>query len=264
MQIQSNQRMQIGSELRHAIKEAQFKVFYQPIINLQTNQIVKCEALIRWDHPTLGLIAPDKFIPIAEETKQITEIGHWVFETVVQQLIAWRSTMTPDFQISINTSPIQFLSENHTTQAWKDYMHARGLDGSAIIIEITEGLILEANALVNAKLLELRDAGIQVALDDFGTGYSSLSYLQTFDIDYIKIDKRFIMNLSLESKNLPLCKAIISMAHELNMKVIAEGVETKEQNEILKCIGCDFAQGYFFSKPVNSNDFQHLLMNKLK
>jgi EAL domain-containing protein (putative c-di-GMP-specific phosphodiesterase class I) len=170
----------------------------------------------------------------------------------------WRQRFHPDFQISINKSPVQFRSDRGQ-KTWAEQMRLLELPGSSVVVEITEGLLMDANEVVNAKLLQFRDAGIQVALDDFGTGYSSLSYLQRFDIDYIKIDQSFVRNLAPGSHDLALCEAIIVMAHKLNMKVIAEGVETPSQRDLLTAAGCDYAQGYLFARALPREAFEALV-----
>ena len=164
-----------------------------------------------------------------------------------------------DFQISVNVSPVQFLSEELSCNAWGEYLLGLGLTGHNIVIEITEGLLLKAAVGVTDKLLKFRDAGIQVAIDDFGTGYSSLSYLKKFDIDYLKIDKSFVDNLETDINDIALSEAIIVMAHKLGLKVIAEGVETEAQRKALVNAGCDYAQGYLFSRPVPPEAFEALL-----
>jgi diguanylate cyclase (GGDEF)-like protein/PAS domain S-box-containing protein len=257
MQQATATRMWMANELRTALARGQFQLFLQPIVDLASGKISKAEALIRWRHPNRGYIDPSVFIPIAEETGVIVEIGDWVFQEVAAQLQRWREQQKEELQISINRSPVQFRTRSGPGSSWTEFLHRIGLPGSAIAVEITEGLLLEPNAMVVDQLAELRDAGVQVSLDDFGTGYSALSYLKKFDIDNLKIDQSFIRNLHAESEDMALCKAIIVMAHELNIKVIAEGVETEEQRALLANVGCDFAQGYLFSRPVPAGDFEH-------
>ena len=223
---------------------------YQPIVELATGAVHKAEALIRWHHPTRGLISPAEFIPIAEASGLIVDIGEWVFQQAAAQVQQWRATLDPDFQISVNKSPVQFHNDAGRQQSWVAHLRQIGLGGDAVVVEITEGLLLDTSAAVTEQLLQLRDAGIQVSLDDFGTGYSSLTYLQRFDIDYIKIDQSFVRHLIPECTELALCKAIIVMAHELGMKVIAEGVETAGQRDLLVAAGCDYGQGYLFARPM--------------
>jgi diguanylate cyclase (GGDEF)-like protein/PAS domain S-box-containing protein len=259
MQEAAQSRKRLTSDLRSALLEQQFQIHYQPIVELQTGAIHKAEALIRWQHPTQGMISPTAFIPVAEETGMITGIGDWVFKEAAKQARLWRASHDADFQISINVSPVQFKDENYSPADWFEHLKQLGLSGQCVVIELTEGLLMEVNPAVNAKLLALRDAGMQVAIDDFGTGYSSLSYIKTFDIDYLKIDQSFVRNLSPNSDDLALCEAIIVMAHKLWLKVIAEGVETELQRELLQSAGCDYAQGYLFSKPVPAEEFVALL-----
>ena len=265
MQIEAQKRRVMINDLRLAIDEDQFRVVYQPIINLATQQVYKAEALVRWQHPTHGLISPAEFIPLAEETGLIVALGDWMFYQAANQVASWRKILHEDFQISINKSPVQFLSNTDVHGAWFSYLQGLDLPGESIAVEITEGLMLDKNTMVSEKLLALREAGVQIAVDDFGTGYSALSYLKKFDIDYLKIDQSFVQSLSILSEDLVLCEAIIVMAHKLGLKVIAEGVETIEQRDFLTAIGCDYGQGYLFSRPVVAEEFEKLgiLQNKL-
>jgi diguanylate cyclase (GGDEF)-like protein len=260
MQAAAQSRMRLANDLRHAIKRDEFKLVYQPIIEVSSGLIRKAEALIRWHHPIHGLINPAEFIPVAEETGIITEIGDWVFNEATKQLVKWHKTIDPEFQISINKSPVQFKSVHSN---WVEQMASMGLPPASLVIEITEGLLLEATDNVSSKLLEFKNAGIQVAIDDFGTGYSSLSYLKKYDIEYIKIDQSFIRSLSTDASDLGICEAIILMAHKLDMRVIAEGVETLEQYQLLVGAGCDYVQGYYFSKPIPVEAFEKMVIDKV-
>jgi len=259
MQEAAQARMRLANDLRAALAGKQFEVFYQPIVELATGAIHKAEALIRWHHPILGLINPNDFIPIAEDTGIIVEIGHWMFREAAQQASRWRGDRYPDFQVSVNKSPAQFQRRRDTHANWFEFIREIGLPAQAIVVEITEGLLLDANDSVSGQLLEFRDAGMQVAIDDFGTGHSSLSYLRKFDIDYLKIDRSFVSSLEPASDDMALCEAIIVMAHKLGIKVIAEGVETEKQGDLLAAAGCDYAQGYFYSRPVPAAQFSKLL-----
>ncbi|MDB5797400.1 MAG: hypothetical protein JWP36_1302 [Paucimonas sp.] len=258
MQQATQARMWMANELRTALSRGQFQLVYQPIVDLVTGQVYKAEALIRWKHPTRGFIDPSVFIPIAEETGLIVEIGEWVFREVAAQVKHWRDHERRSFQVSINRSPVQFRTRTGRTDSWTDFLRKLGVPGQSIAVEITEGLLLEPNAMVVDQLAELREAGVQVSLDDFGTGYSALSYLKKFDIDSLKIDQSFVRNLEANSEDMALCEAIIVMAHKLNIKVIAEGVETEQQRRLLADVGCDFAQGYLFSRPVPADQFELL------
>jgi len=187
------------------------------------------------------------------------DIGEWVFQQAAAQVARWRQLLHPNFQISVNRSPVQFRHDDSGQASWGMQMHALGLPGDALVVEITEGLLLDTSDIVGEQLLALGDAGIKVSLDDFGTGYSSLAYLQKFDIDYIKIDQSFVRHLIPDSTDLALCKAIIVMAHALGMKVIAEGVETEQQRDLLTEAGCDYGQGYLFARPISASEFETLV-----
>ncbi|MBA3696282.1 MAG: EAL domain-containing protein [Methylotenera sp.] len=250
----ATERMHLVNDLRVALHRNEFQLFYQPIFNIHTGEVHKAEALIRWMHPIRGMVSPGDFIPIAESTGLIVEIGNWVFEEAVRQAVIWRK-QDPNFQISINKSPVQFkLGLKHI--GWIEYLRQLDLPGSSIVIEITEGLLLDAKSPVIKKLADYRDAGIQIAIDDFGTGYSSLSYLRKFEMDYLKIDQSFTSNIATSASDMALCEVIILMAHNLGMKVIAEGIETQKQLDLLLNAGCDLGQGYFFSKPVTATAFE--------
>ncbi|WP_019555735.1 putative bifunctional diguanylate cyclase/phosphodiesterase [Thiomicrorhabdus arctica] len=263
MSQQAQERMVLTNSLRLALQNNQFQLYYQPIINLDTGQLIKAEALIRWTDSNNDIIMPSQFISLAEEIGLITEIGEWVFQTAVQQLKHWRAIYDPELKISINKSPNQFHDSAHIASDWAELLKQNGLDNQSVVIEITEGTLLNANEDVKKTLLEYRDAGIQVALDDFGTGYSSLSYLNKLDIDFLKIDRSFVQNLQANSNDLALCEAIIVMAHKLGLKVIAEGIETQGQQDLLINAGCDYGQGYLFAKPLPVAEFEKLLANPL-
>lgn len=264
LQEEARHRFKLTNELREALTASnQFEVFYQPIVELATGDIHKGEALIRWHHPARGLVTPAEFIPLAEETGMIIDIGNYVFRQATQQAKTWQNLFHKDFQISVNRSPIEFHDHfKRNKRHHIHYMHDLALSGKSIVFEITESTLLKSeNTDVRELLLEFRDSGIQVALDDFGTGYSSLSYLKKFDIDYLKIDQSFIKNLNTDSNDAALCEAIIVMAHKLGLQVIAEGIETNEQRRILTDAGCDYAQGYLFSKPMPAAEFEKLLVS---
>ncbi len=256
MQNDAQKRMILVQELKNAIIQQQFELYYQPIVNLTTDKVVKAEALIRWKHPTMGFVPPADFIPIAEETGMIIEIGNWVFNQAIKQSARWSEIFNADIQISINKSPVQFKDETTDVQDWLLQMDELHVNAHHICIEITEGLLLDKEQNVESKLLAYRDAGLEVSLDDFGTGYSSLSYLRKFNIDYLKIDKSFVNNLMPDNNDLSLCEAMIVMAHKLGMKVIAEGIETEEQRALLELAGCDYGQGYWFSHALCHEEFE--------
>jgi EAL domain-containing protein (putative c-di-GMP-specific phosphodiesterase class I) len=253
LQAQAQRRARLANDLRLALDQRQFELHYQPLVDLADGHVRKAEALLRWRHPEHGWISPAEFIPIAESTGLIGEIGDWVFHTAAVQARRWRRNgvggLDPDFQISVNRSPVQFRGAGRSGLDWVRTLAALGLPGAAVSIEITEGLLLDASDDVMAQLLAFHQAGIAVSIDDFGTGYSSLSYLQQMDVDVIKIDRRFVAALT-EGDGGALCKAIIVMAHQLGVKVVAEGVETQPQADWLRRAGCDHAQGYHYTAPA--------------
>jgi diguanylate cyclase (GGDEF)-like protein/PAS domain S-box-containing protein len=223
------QHMQLVTDLREAQALDQLALFFQPIVNLATGGVSKAESLIRWHHPLRGLVSPIEFIPLAEETGLIHPIGEWVFETAIAQLKQWQTCYGDDFQLSINKSPLQFHAQDGAEVLWVDKMRDLGVCGRSLVVEITENSLMNYSGVSIEKLFSFKNSGIQIALDDFGTGYSSLSYLNKFDIDYLKIDKTFVRNLTALSNEYLLCESIVIMAHKLGIKVIAEGVETEEQ-----------------------------------
>ncbi len=259
LQASAQNRLRLINDLRIALAEEQFSVHFQPIVDLGSGRIVKAEALLRWRHPQRGMVMPDTFIPLTEETGMIHDIGDWVFREAAHWLARWRTGHHAGFQMAINKSPIQFQKNNHPHADWLTHLNSLGLPGNSLTIEITEGVLLNAESEITTALLDYRDAGIQIAIDDFGTGYSSLAYLNKFDIDYLKIDRSFIRNLAPNSSDMALSEAIIVMAHKLGLKVIAEGVETPAQRELLASVGCDYVQGYLFSRPLPPEEFEYLL-----
>jgi diguanylate cyclase (GGDEF)-like protein/PAS domain S-box-containing protein len=256
MQQVAQHRMQLSNDLRLALLQNQLYVEYQPIIELKTGRVHKAEALVRWQHPTRGYVSPAEFIPIAENTRLIQDIGNWVFNEAFKQVSIWRQTLESNFQVAVNKSPIQFTHEEDKAHCWEAIVQENPTMGKAIVVEITEGLLLDASAEVVQRLKTFQQMGMQVALDDFGTGYSSLSYLKKFEIDYLKIDQSFVANLSEGSDDLILCEAIIMMAHRLGMKVVAEGIETAQQKTLLVRAGCDYGQGFLFSKSLLPKDLE--------
>ncbi|SFV03973.1 EAL domain-containing protein [Pseudoduganella namucuonensis] len=258
LQVAALNRMRLTNDLRGAVKGGQLELYFQPIVHLRTGRIHKAEALIRWRHPLRGLVSPLEFVPLAEASGLIVEIGEWVFQESAHWIKRWRSEIHPAFQVSVNQSPLEFQREGGY-EHWLRLLGELGLPGQSMVIEITEGLLLDASNAVTDQLLRLRDGGIQVALDDFGTGYSSLSYLKKFDIDYLKIDRSFTRNLAPDSSDMALSDAIIVMAHKLGLRVIAEGVETPEQRDLLAAAGCDYGQGYLFARPMPAAEFDVLL-----
>ncbi|RIX43629.1 MAG: EAL domain-containing protein [Rhodocyclales bacterium GT-UBC] len=263
LQQRARQRLALSNDLRRALGEGQFEVYYQPIVELGSRRIVKAEALIRWHHPQRGMVSPAEFIPIAEDIGVIGEIGQHVFEQATTMALRWNTpgmgqpSPEESLQISINISPRQFVTGK--CGDWIAYLRERGLPSAMLSAEITEGLLLDERPAVVDTLLAFRDAGIQVSIDDFGTGYSAMSYLKKFDIDYLKIDRSFVRDLTTDPGDLAIAEAMIVMAHKLGIRVIAEGVETEAQCALLLEAGCDYAQGFLFSPPVPAASFERLL-----
>lgn len=253
------ERQTLMQDLRNALEQQELFVVYQPIVELTSRRICKVEALLRWRHKTRGLIGPDVFIPMAEESGLIASIGDFVFKESVRQLAQWRATIAPALVVSINTSPHQYTDSGKHMASWYNYIEKMNVPYSAVILEITENMLMHHTEVVSTQLLSFRDHGLHVALDDFGTGYSSLAYLNQLDIDFIKIDKSFIRDLDKGRPSQDLCEAIISMAHKLGLKVIAEGIETDFQRSMLMAFGCDMGQGYRYAKPLTVTDMTALL-----
>ena len=250
-------------DLRLAIQEEQFSVYYQPIIDLETGLAIKAEALLRWLHPTLGMIPPSEFIPVAENGGLINTIGDLVFHKTVQ-LVQQVNTLpcvdsSAPIQISVNRSPRQFFHRDGASK-WIRYLIQQNIDGRLLGIEITEGLLLDDWSDVHRQLNQLRSAGLSISLDDFGTGYSALSYLKKFSIDYLKIDRSFVNDIVHDPDSQAIVRSIIAMARQLGIKTIGEGVETPEQAEILKAAGCDYAQGYYYARPMPDHEFSEFII----
>ena len=257
---QAQKRLWLTNDLRAALAEEQFHVYYQPIVELSSGRVFKAEALIRWHHPERGIIYPSDFIEIAEKTGLIVPIGDYVFKKAVTQSIIWRKKFNANFQISVNKSPVQIRNISMPFKPWDEQLQQLGITGECVAVEITEGIMLLGESKIEEKLHKFRKSGIQVSIDDFGTGYSSLSYLKKFEIDFLKIDKSFVQNLDTDNKDLALCEAIIVMAHKLGLSVIVEGVESEVQRDLLLRAKCDFAQGYFYSKPLPPEQFEKLFL----
>lgn len=238
----------LQNDLYHALNKEQFEVWYQPQIDTQTNDVVSVEALIRWRHDELGIISPNQFIPIAEETKWIVPIGTWVLQEVCQDVVKWREQGKP-IKASINISYAQ-LEEKTFIPIVKKVLDETECPADQIIFEITESMLMHDLSLSIKILKQIKELGIQVAVDDFGVGYSSLSYLKQFQLDYLKIDRAFITNIHEDNNDFAIVQAIMEMARTLGLEVIVEGTETKQHVELLKKLGCYYFQGYWYSKPV--------------
>ncbi|MBW4505740.1 MAG: EAL domain-containing protein [Scytonematopsis contorta HA4267-MV1] len=244
----------LENSLHHALKEQQFKIHYQPQVNISTGEIKKMEALIRWQHPKLGLISPGKFIPLAEETGLIINIGEWILRTACAQTKAWQEELDlPSLSIAVNLSARQ-LQQPNLVRMVKQVLSETKLAPECLELEITESVAMQNIDLSKSVLSELHQMGISISIDDFGTGYCSLSYIKNFPIHTLKIDKSFVQDLSNDANNAAIITAIIALAHRLNLAVVAEGVETEEERNSLRNLECELMQGFLFSKPIPSND----------
>jgi diguanylate cyclase (GGDEF)-like protein len=254
MDAQVQARRFVELDLHKAVEADEFELFYQPLIDLKSNRIVACEALLRWNHPVRGLIGPGDFIPIAEEIGLILPIGEWVLRKACAEAVNWPKSVS----VAINLSPVQFKSRN-LVQAVILALGNSGLSPQRLELEITESVLLEDNEMTLSLLHQLRNLGVSIALDDFGTGYSSLSYLRSFPLDKIKIDQSFIRDLSEHPDSLAIVQSITRLGTSLGMQTTAEGVETKEQLDQVRAAGCTHGQGYYFGRPQPARDIARLL-----
>jgi diguanylate cyclase (GGDEF)-like protein/PAS domain S-box-containing protein len=261
MQQEAREKLALTTDLRLALARNELHVYYQPILELGSGRITKAEALLRWKHPTRGMVSPVAFIPLAEESGLIHEIGEWVFQQAIASVAHWHKQCGCFIQVSVNKSPVQF--EQSDSRPWAIQINELGLPKNGIAVEITEGLLLKESSKAKQQLLEFRNSGIEVSIDDFGTGFSSLSYLKQFDIDYLKIDRSFVMDLELDKDDKALVEAIIVMAHKLGIKTIAEGVETVGQRDLLKSFGCDYVQGFLYSPAVPTAEFEKMISRQV-
>ncbi len=253
MHAQISSFLELENALRKALENKEFSIDYQPIICLKTDQLAGFEALIRWQHPSKGLISPIQFIPIAEETGIIIAIGDWILSESCRQMRRWQEQfdLTESLTISVNLSGKQ-LQQSNFIDKLDQILRETGLNPHNLKLELTETMLLDRNQTISKLLKQFKERNIQIGLDDFGTGYSALSYLQHFPIDTLKIDKSFVSNMRETGENLEIVKTIINLAHNLGMDVIAEGIETQYQLNYLKQLNCEFGQGYWFDKPLNN------------
>ena len=249
------ERVSLESDLRNALALKQFELYYQPQIDLYDQTIVGCEALIRWHHPIRGMVSPDDFIPLAEETGLILDIGLWVLQEACRQMSLWEGDANTQFNLAINLSARQFTHQ--LTQQVTQILEQYNIAGQRITLEITESLLMKQPENAISILTELRRLGIKIALDDFGTGYSSLSYLKKFPLDKLKIDRNFILGLPHDLDDIAIIKSIVTTAKHFNLVTVAEGIENTEQAYFLEGIGCIEGQGYLYSKPVPAIDMSH-------
>ncbi len=254
-------RISLEQDLRAAIAANQFVLHYQPQVDILSEKVIGFEALIRWQHPTRGLIAPVEFIPVAEEEDLIIQMSEWVITSVVQQQRMWHKGGLAPTAVSINLSGLHFR-QHHIGSRIKSLVYEQGGNPQDIELELTESVLMTDAATTIATLRELKESGFRLAIDDFGTGYSSLAYLQRFPLDTLKIDRAFVKDLKLGTVDSPIIRAIIGMGRALKLHVVAEGVETRDELAFLRMQGCAAYQGYLFSKPVPANQLQHLLRDR--
>ncbi|WP_156921479.1 EAL domain-containing protein [Desulfovibrio inopinatus] len=258
MQKRALELLTLGSDLRRALERNEFFLHYQPIISLRTHKLAGLEALIRWQHPTQGLISPGRFIPMAEESGLIIDIGNWVLQTACDQVGAWNTTLAEPIDISVNLSTKQFNQPDLVGHV-NSVLNSSGLAAKRLKLEVTESIIME-NATSSAQtLLELKDIGIKLSVDDFGTGYSSLAYLRQFPLDTLKIDRSFVNKMAWSGAESEIVRAIVQLAHGLNLDVVAEGAETREQVTLLNALQCEYVQGFYFAKPAPAEEIAELL-----
>jgi EAL domain-containing protein (putative c-di-GMP-specific phosphodiesterase class I) len=254
MDARMQARRALELDLRRAVLQHEFELYYQPILDVKTGQITACEALIRWNHPERGMIQPVEFIPVAEETGLIVPIGEWVLRQACVEAATWPRQVA----IAVNLSPVQFKSRK-LVQAITDALRESGLAPERLELEITELVLLQESEGAFAVLHQLRNLGIKIAMDDFGTGYSSLGYLRSFPFDKIKIDKSFIHDLSSQEGSVAIVRAVVGLSSSLGITTTAEGVETQEQLTRLASEGCNEVQGFLFSPPRPAGEVQQML-----
>ncbi|HVR84861.1 MAG TPA: EAL domain-containing protein, partial [Planctomycetota bacterium] len=258
MHARAASSLELEGQLRRALGRHEFVVHYQPILSLEDGRVTSCEALVRWNHPTRGLVGPGEFIPLAEESGVITSLGEWVLKTACGQAKAWQEAGLPALSVAVNLSARQFRTTDLCGTV-RQALEATGLEAGRLELELTESVIMDGADEAAATLQKLKDLGVRLSLDDFGTGYSSLSYLKRFPFNTLKMDRSFVSELPRKSEDTAIAKAIIALAHGLSLSVIAEGVETLEQLEFLRTHECDEAQGFLFSRAISAEQFGALL-----
>jgi EAL domain-containing protein (putative c-di-GMP-specific phosphodiesterase class I) len=261
MQRRLDARVTLEQGLLRALQREEFVLHFQPQVDLRTGEIVGLEALLRWQSPELGLVPPMEFIPVAEESNLIVDIGKWVLDKTCATLRAWQDAGVPVVPVAVNIAASQFARQDFDTTV-EDALARSGVDPGLLELELTESLSMGDPMGCIALMHRLRAIGINMAIDDFGTGYSNLSYLKRFPVDRLKIDKSFTSGLATNAEDHAIVTAVISLAHSLGLKAIAEGVETEDQVRLLLAEGCDEIQGYFFSRPLPEPDARAMLLRR--
>ena len=247
-------RREIERGLREALDEGQFQLHYQPKFCLDSDRLCGAEALLRWTHPEMGQMFPDQFIPVAEESGLIVELGRWVIDEATRQIAQWRRERGFDFGVAVNVSPRQ-LHDRALLQVLGDALLRNDLSPASLQVELTESTLLENDAKTRQVIEGVAEIGCELALDDFGTGYSSLSYLKSYPFDFLKIDRSFVAGMLEDPQDLAVTRAVIALAHSLDLRAVAEGTEVIEQCDALRSLGCEMAQGYHYSRPLPPNEF---------
>jgi len=261
IQAVSTENLRLENDLRHAIDRRQMFLLFQPILDLGSHRIVAAEALVRWRHPELGLVPPDRFIGLADDSGQIHRIGEWVLGAACAEAGRWREAGFDDVGVAVNFSVTQFRHERFAERV-RAIVARSGLPSEWLEMEITEGAAMQDAEATIDTLAALKEAGVRVAIDDFGTGYSSLSYLKRLPIDILKIDKSFIRDVPHDAENVAIVRTIVALGHTMKLQLHAEGLETSEHLEFLRAEGCHRGQGYMLGKPLASDDFLQLLQRR--
>ncbi|MEM8736122.1 MAG: bifunctional diguanylate cyclase/phosphodiesterase, partial [Planctomycetota bacterium] len=252
MLADATEQLELGADLRQAIEKSELQLHYQPIVDAHSGRIVGVESLTRWHHGTLGSISPDRFIPIAESNGFINELGKWALDESCRQAKAWQDEFANEMTVCVNVS-IRQLSDSDFFSTVKDVLFETGLEARFLRLEVTESLLTQKPEDTIDILQKVRDIGVTIAVDDFGTGYSSLAYLHQFPLQILKVDRSFVDQMLQAEKSMAIVRSIIALARSLNLNLVAEGVETQEQLEVLRDLGCDYIQGYLISKPLDAN-----------
>jgi predicted signal transduction protein with EAL and GGDEF domain len=263
LNVRARKRQSVEDDLRHALERQEFRLHYQPKVNLRTGQIIGVEALIRWPHPELGLVSPAEFIPIAEECGLIVPIGRWVLAEACPQARAWQEIGLLPVLVSVNVSSVELRSRTFLDGV-RATLSDPGLEGRFLELELTETFLMQESAYTAGVLRDLKQLGLTLALDDFGTGYSSLSHLRRFPIDTLKIDRSFVHSITTNAEDACIVRALIGMGKNLHMRVVAEGVETAEQLATLQEGGCPLGQGYYFGPPLTGPDCTSVLRRRIQ
>jgi EAL domain-containing protein (putative c-di-GMP-specific phosphodiesterase class I) len=259
MNRHATERLEMLNHLRHALAGDEFVLQYQPKVDLASGRVIGAEALIRWHSAARGLVAPGYFIPLAEESGMIIAIGEWVLRSACTQNVAWQRAGYPALPISVNLSPRQ-LARDDIVERVAEVLRSTGLQARYLELEITENDVMRDVDKSLATLMRLKELGVKISIDDFGTGYSSLNYLKRFPVDTLKIDRSFVNDIATDAGDAAIVKAVISLAHILNLNVVAEGVETQEQRRFLVENGCDQVQGYYFGRPMPVQQFAEVCL----